>query len=185
MPDAYTCSPESSDELLMEGCLEGHRLAQKYLYQRHAGHMMGICMRYANSRDEAMEMLNMAFYKVFKSVKQYNGSGALRGWMAKVVLHACIDWVRSQANYRKHMDFESQQDAPINNDALNQLAVEELYDKIQQLPPSSRMVFSLYAVEGYTHREIGEMLNISEGTSKWHLSEAKKKLQKLLKPELS
>jgi RNA polymerase sigma-70 factor (ECF subfamily) len=184
MPAVRTCGPDSSDEALLEGCLKENRLAQKYLYQRYGGYMLGVCMRYAKNRDEAMEMLNMAFFKVFKSINQYNGNGSLKAWMAKVVLHASIDWVRSQVNYRKRMDFDTEREIPIDNDALQQLAVEDLYEKIQQLPASCRMVFSLYAIEGYTHREIGEMLDISEGTSKWHLSEAKKKLKSILKPEL-
>jgi RNA polymerase sigma factor (sigma-70 family) len=180
---AYKCGLSSSDDTLLEGCLKQDRLAQKYLYQRYAGYMLGICMRYASSRDEALEMLNMAFYKIFKSISQYNGQGTLKAWMSKVVMHASIDWVRSNLNYRKyHIDFENSKDVPIDNEALEAMAVEELYHTIQQLPDSSRMVFSLFVIERYSHKEIGSMLNISAGTSKWHLSEAKKKLQQILKP---
>lgn len=178
---AYSCRPDSPDADLIQGCLKGHRLAQQYLYERYAGQMMGICLRYAGCRDEAMEMLNAAFFNVFQRIGQYEARGPLKAWIAKVVIYACIDWVRKQAKYRKVMDYESTEDAPVSNEAIQRLAVEELLEKIQQLPPATRMVFVMYAIEGYKHGEIADKLNISEGTSKWHLSTARKHLQKLLK----
>lgn len=185
MSTAFSCRPDSPDDVLLQGCLQEHRLAQKYLYQRYGGYMLSICMRYAGSRDEAREILNAAFFKVFKSIGQYKGQGSLKAWIAKVVLYSSIDWVRSQVNYRRRMDYNVEKEATADNTALQQLALDELLALIQQLPPKSRMVFSLFAIEGYSHKEAAEALGISEGTSKWHLSEAKKRLQKLLKPELS
>jgi RNA polymerase sigma factor (sigma-70 family) len=178
--ESYRCTSDSPDELLLEGCRRQDRLAQKYLYQRYYGRMLGICMRYAGSRDEAIEMLNSAFFKVFKSVDSYKGSGALAGWIAKVVLHTSIDWARAQSTYRKKMDFSVEKENATLNDALQNLAVEEIFEKVQLLPVATRTVFSLYVLEGYTHKEIAEELNISSGTSKWHLAEARKKLQTLL-----
>ena len=185
MPAAQTCRSDSPDEVLLQGCLQEDRLAQRYLYDRYAGYMMGVCMRYASCRDEAMEMLNAGFYKVFQNVSQYEGRGALKGWIAKVIMYTCIDWVRSQATYRKRIDYEVERDLPIDNLALQHLAVEDLLEKVQALPPATRMVFSLYVLEGYTHKEIAAELGISDGTSKWHLSEAKKRLQKMIKKERS
>ena len=185
MPAAQTCRPDSPDEVLLQGCLQEDRLAQRYLYDRYAGYMMGVCMRYASCRDEAMEMLNAGFYKVFQNISQFESRGALKGWIAKVIMYTCIDWVRSQATYRKRMDYEAERDIPIDNLALQHLAVEDLLEKVQALPPATRMVFSLYVLEGYTHKEISAELGISDGTSKWHLSEAKKRLQKMIKKERS
>lgn len=175
------CQPDSPDEVLRQGCIKGDRLAQKYVYERYGGYMMGVCMRYANGKDEALDMLNAGFFKVFQKVEQFEGRGSFKAWIAKVIMYTCIDWVRRQANYRKRMDFERIEDAPIDNEALQNLAVEELLEKVQQLPAATRAVFSLYVLEGYNHREIADALGISEGTSKWHLSDGKKKLREMIK----
>jgi RNA polymerase sigma factor (sigma-70 family) len=183
MAVVQTCRPDSPDEVLLHACQQQDRRAQQYLYQRYAGYMMGVCLRYAGCRDEAGEMLNAGFFKVFQNIGQFEGRGSLKAWIAKVIMYTCIDWVRSQATYRKRIDYESERDLPIDNLALQKLAVEELLEKVQALPPATRMVFSLYVLEGYNHREIAEQLDISEGTSKWHLSKAKKRLQKMIKKD--
>ena len=175
------CRSDSSDEILLHACQQQARLAQKYLYQRYATYMMGICMRYASCRDEAMEMLNAGFYKVFQNIGQYEGRGTLKAWISRVIMFTCIDWVRSQATYRKRVDLGAERELPTDNPALQNLAVEELLDKVQRLPPATRAVFSLYVLDGFTHKEIAKQLDISDGTSKWHLAEAKKRLQKMIK----
>lgn len=179
----YRYTPESADEILVEGCLQQDRLAQKYLYQRYFGKMLGICMRYAGSRDEAEEILNTGFFKVFKSINNFKGSGSLAGWIAKVILYTAIDYARSQATYKKRMNFNTVKEGSTSNDGLQNLAVEAIFQTIQQLPVATRTVFSMYAIEGFTHKEIAKKLNISQGTSKWHLSEARKKLKHLLSTE--
>lgn len=181
MSTAYVCRPNSSDEVLRQGCLNGDRLAQKYVYERYGGYMMGVCMRYANGREEAMDMLNAGFFKVFQKAGQFEGRGSFKAWIAKIMMYTCIDWVRRQANYRKRMDFDASGDAPIDNEALQNLAMEELLSIVQRLPTATRTVFSLYTLDGYNHREIADLLGISEGTSKWHLSDGKKKLREMIK----
>ncbi len=172
--------PESNDETLIKGCLEENRLAQKYLYQRYFGQMLGICMRYSKGREEATEILNMAFLKVFKSIHLYQPTGSFAGWIARIVFNTAIDHVRKHARYKKVMDFESKKELHTQNDAIDHLATEELFEMIQQLPITSRTVFSMYVIDGFKHREIAKELNISEGTSKWHLSVARKKLQEFI-----
>jgi len=179
----YRYTPESSDAILAEGCLQQDRLAQKYLYQRYYGKMLGICMRYAGSRNEAEEILNTGCFKVFKSIQNFKGTGNLAGWIAKVVLYTAIDWARSQASYKKRMNFNTVKEESTLNEGLQNLAVEAIFENIQQLPVATRTVFSMYAIEGFTHKEIANKLNISPGTSKWHLSEARKKLKHLLSTE--
>ncbi|MEQ8705950.1 MAG: sigma-70 family RNA polymerase sigma factor [Phaeodactylibacter sp.] len=181
MSTTVVCKPDSSDEVLRQGCLNGDRLAQKYVYERYGGYMMGICMRYANGREEATSMLNAGFFKVFEKVGQFEGRGSFKAWIAKVMMYTCIDWVRRQANYRKKMDFDASGDAPIDNEAMQNLAVEAILEMVQRLPTATRTVFSLYTLDGYNHREIADMLGISEGTSKWHLSDGKKKLREMIK----
>lgn len=172
---------QSSEQELLVGCLAGQTLAQKYLYQRFFGQMLGICMRYTSNRCEAEDVLNQAFLKVFKNLDQYRGTGALGGWIAQIVFRTAIDYVRSQNAYRKTMDFQSVSEGVIQNPALDNLAAEEILSLLQELPTSTRTVFSLYVLEGYKHQEIAQELGISEGTSKWHLSEARKNLKKRLK----
>ncbi len=179
----YRYTPESADEVLVEGCLQQDRLAQKYLYQRYFGKMLGICMRYAGNRDEAEEILNTGFFKVFKSIHNFKGTGNLAGWIAKVILYTAIDWARSQTTYKKRMNFNAVKEESTFNDGLQNLAVEAIFENIQQLPVATRTAFSMYAIEGFTHKEIAKKLNISQGTSKWHLSEARKKLKHLLSTE--
>lgn len=174
-------TPQSADADLIMGCKQKNRLAQKYLYQRYFGKMLGICMRYANNREEAAEILNIAFLKVFESLDQYKATGAFGGWVARIVFNTSIDFVRKNTTYKKVMDYNSEKDAAINEEAIENLAVEDLYKTIQKLPPASRSVFCLYVIDGYKHQEIADQLQISVGTSKWHLSNARKELQILLK----
>jgi len=170
---------------LITGCKEGNRLAQKYLYQRYFGRVLGIGMRYASSKEEAVEVLNLAFLKVFENIHQFKSKGSLGGWIAKIVFNTSIDFVRSQSTYKKVIDFNETSEQPIQNEALDNLAVEDIYRFIQKLPATSRTVFCLYAIDGYKHHEIAEQLGISEGTSKWYLSEARKELKSLMKHYLS
>ncbi|MCB0643093.1 MAG: RNA polymerase sigma factor [Phaeodactylibacter sp.] len=172
--------PESTDLELINGCKEGDRLAQKYLYERYFGRVLGISMRYTGNKEEAVEVLNLAFLKVFENIGQFKSKGSLGGWIAKIVFNTSIDFVRSQVTYRKVMDFNTEQEVPIQNDALDNLAVEDIFQFIQQLPAANRTVFCMYVIDGYKHQEIAEQLEISEGTSKWYLSEARKQLRHLM-----
>ena len=171
----------SSDRDLIEGCRQHRRLAQQHLYQRYYGKMMAIALRYSSNQQEAMDILNRAFLKVFQSLDRYEAQGSLSGWMAKIVFHTAIDLVRSQAVYRQRMDFETDKDIEFAPEILDQLAAADLYAAIQQLPMELRSVLSLFVLDGYKHREIAELLDISVNTSKWHLATAKRQLRQLLK----
>lgn len=175
-------SPDSPDEILVDGCLRGDRLAQEYLYQKHYGRMMGIAMRYTSNPDEACDILNQAFLKVFGGLSEhYEGQGNLAGWIARIVFNTAIDHVRKQEVYRRTFDLNATPlEPPIRNSGFETLKVEDLYRLIQSLPTATRTVFSLYALDGFKHGEIATRLGISEGTSKWHLSEARKALQQKL-----
>lgn len=174
-------SLQSTDEELIRGCQQKDRLAQKYLYQRYYGKMLGICMRYTGQRIEADDVLNRSFLKVFNAIHQYQPSGSFSGWIARIVFNTSIDYVRQNTNYREVMDFNVERDQSIEADVIDRLFEEDLFRAIQQLPATMRAVFSLYVVDGYKHREIGDLLKINVNTSKWHLAEARKMLQKELK----
>lgn len=176
-------SQQSTDQELIEGCRSSERLAQKCLYERYAGKMFGIAMRYTKHQEEAVEILNNAFLKVFTSLHKYEDQNNLGGWIAKIVFNTAIDFVRQHVKYKQVMDFEIQHEAPIHNQGIEQLQAEDLYRLIQQLPTASRTVFCLYVIDGYKHKEIAEMLRITEGTSKWHLAYARQELQRLLQTQ--
>lgn len=173
-------STNISDERLLKDCLAGRRSAQQQLYQRYYGSMLAVCMRYARDRDEATEILNDAFLKVFQQLANYQGTGALGGWIRKITLYTAIDFARSRTRYRQTIDFDVENEGDVSNLALENLGAAEILELVQELPPASRNIFSLYAIDGYTHPEIAKMLSISVGTSKWHLAQARKALQKLL-----
>jgi len=170
----------NSENELIEGCRAGHRLAQKHLYKRFYGQMLGICMRYTRNKEEAVEVLNDSFLKVFQGIDKYNGSGALGGWIAKIVFYTAIDYVRKHTSYKKIIDLESTYESEIESDVLDRLSAQELMGLVQKVTPASQSVFSLYAIEGYSHKEAAEMLGISVGTSKWHLANARKELKSML-----
>lgn len=170
----------------MEGCRRQHRLAQQCLYQRYYGRLLGICMRYTGSRPEAEDVLNRAFLKIFGKIGEYAEEGNLYAWMATVTLRSAIDFVRAQGRFRQAFRFGEPPDSPQTdgNDILARLAADDIYRLIQRLPPDQRAVFSMNVVEGFTHREIAELLGINENTSKWRLAEAKKQLRLWMGPLL-
>lgn len=175
--DSMKYSKNSTDQQLIEGCRKGSSLAQKFLYERFLGRMMGIAMRYTSNKDEALEILNNAFLKVFMSLDKYKNENNLAGWIARIVFNTSIDHVRKHTKYKQVMDYNIEKDGSISNTAIDNLVVEDLFRLVQELPKGSRTVFSLYVIDGYKHREIAEMLGISEGTSKWHLASARKELK--------
>ncbi len=138
-------------------------------------------MRYARDPDEAEEMLNSGFLKVFNAINRYEARGSFEGWVRRIVLNSALEHIRRQVKYRETLTFDTYHEGSVSCDAVETLMVEDLYKVIQKLPTMQRMVFCLNLLEGYTHKEIGELLSIPAGTSKWHLSEAKKQFSKLAK----
>jgi RNA polymerase sigma factor (sigma-70 family) len=173
-------SNRSSDHELIQGCRYSNRIAQKNLYERYFGRVFGIAMRYTKNQEEALDILNSAFLKVFTSLDKYEDNSNLAGWIAKIVFNTAIDHVRRNTKYRQVMDFNVEAEHSVGNESLDKLQTEDLYRLIQKLPASSRSVFNLYVIDGYKHKEISEILDISVGTSKWHLSNARKELQDLI-----
>jgi RNA polymerase sigma-70 factor (ECF subfamily) len=171
---------QTLDELI-EGCLREERLAQKRLYERYFTKLMGVSMRYASCHDEAMEILNNGFFKIFTSIEQFNKSGGnFEGWMYRIVVNTALDHLRKEIKHR-HTEEEKAVFVEASGDVLSDLQAEEIIALINQLTPAYRAVFNLYVVEGFTHSEIAERLNITEGTSKSNLAKARINLQKLLK----
>jgi RNA polymerase sigma-70 factor (ECF subfamily) len=130
---------------------------------------------------DAADIMSHAFVKIFKSIRTFDSSkGSLYAWIKRIVVNEGLDHIKSRGRFSENVEVETVAEPSINNAALEEMGADEIMKLIQKLPPATHAVFVLYAVEGYNHREIGERLNISEGTSKWHLSEARKTLQKQL-----
>lgn len=167
---------------IIEGCLKGKRQAQQRLYQKFYNQVFGVCLRYASDRLEAKSLVNSTFLKVFKSLQQFDKKGAFGAWLSRIAINVSIDHVRKQNRYRQHTTTVSEMsEVAANEEILSKMATEDIIECIQKVSPTSRTVFSLYVIDGYKHGEIAEMLGISVGTSRWHLSNAKKELQELLK----
>jgi len=171
----------ANDIDLLQGCLANDRKAQKLLYEQFYEFAMTIAMRYSRDEMDAADIMSHAFVKVFKSIKSYDSSkGSLHAWIKRIVVNEGLDHIKSRERFSDNVELETIEEPPINNSVLEEMGAEEIMELIAKLPPATHAVFVLYAVEGYNHREIAEKLGISEGTSKWHLSEARKTLQKQL-----
>lgn len=166
-------------DLLVEGCLANDRKAQKLLYQQLYGFAMNIALRYSRDEADAADIMSHAFVKVFKSIRSYDpAKGSLHAWIKRIVVNEGLDHIKGRERFSENVEIETVAEPEINNNALSEMGAEEIMNLIKRLPPATHAVFVMYAVEGFNHREIGERLGISEGTSKWHLSEARKTLQK-------
>jgi RNA polymerase sigma-70 factor (ECF subfamily) len=167
--------------LLIQGCKRNDRESQRLLYQHYYGFAMGICLRYCRTSDEAKEVLNDGFMKVFQKIDQYNQDTSFHGWLKKILINTAIDQYRREKKHYNHADLDSVRSAQSSStNALDHLTHHELLGLVQKLTPAYRAVFNLYVLDGYTHDEIAKMLNISEGTSKSNLSKARENLKKML-----
>lgn len=166
-------------ERLIEGCLHGNRLDQNHLYKQLMPKMFIVCLRYSNNRNEAEEILQEGFIKVFEFLHQYKFNGSFEGWVRKIMVNCALQKFRSKTNMHAVVDIDSVAIEQKNSDdIIAQLGTKELLRMVQQLSPGYRTIFNLYVLEGMKHREIAAQLGISEGTSKSNLSDARAILQK-------
>ncbi len=166
---------------LISGCINNDRKAQELLYKHFYGPMASICLRYTRNEYDAVEVLNNGFLKVFKNIQQYDGTKAsLYTWIRTIMVNSAIDFIRQRDRQKRNMEISVVAEPHIDSEVIQKLNAEELLKLVRKLPPATQAVFNLYVIEGYNHKEIGTVMGISEGTSKWHLSEARKQLQKLL-----
>lgn len=156
--------------------------AQEKLYKLYAPKMFGVCLRYAKNHMEAEDVLQEGFIKVFLHLKDYRNEGSLEGWIRRTIVNTAINFYRKNIKSSKDLDIDSIEIANSDDETvLDQLSTRELLDAIRELPDGYRIVFNLNVLEGYTHKEIGQMLSLSENTSKSQLSRARQVLQKKLK----
>lgn len=170
-----------SDSDLIEGCLRGDRKMQQELYERFAPKMYGVCLRYAGNTEEAEDILQEGFIKIFNKIGSYRGDGSFEGWIRRIFVNTAIEHFRKKSYLQPITEVEENTIEGKYLSVLDNLAEKDIIQLVQQLSPGYRTVFNMYVVEGYTHKQIAELLGISEGTSKSQLSRAKLILQDLVK----
>jgi RNA polymerase sigma factor (sigma-70 family) len=174
-----------SDQQIIAGCANHERKAQKILYEKYSHFLLGVCMRYAIDKAEAEDILQDSFLKIFSNIEDFSGTGSFIGWLRKVAVNTAITHYHKNLKYRYHVDIDEYVTVETGTTSFEEdfFTSEELYKVLNELPTGYRMVFNLYAVEGYKHKEIAEILGIDTNTSKSQYSRAKAvirdKLEKL------
>lgn len=170
---------------LIKDCIDGNRRAEYELYKESFSYLMSICVRYTRNRERAEEVLNLGFLKVLTNLKSYNAEFPFKAWIRKIMINTLINEYKKEKIHHENIlyveeYYETDKYSEINA-ALEKINAEQIYMFIAKLPPASSQVFNLYYIDGYKHREIAEMLGISEGTSKWHLNSAREQLKEMLR----
>ncbi len=170
-----------SEEQIIRGCKKNERKAQRLLYDRYAPKMLGVCMRYAQNRHEAEDILQEGFIKIFLRIKQFENKGSFEGWIKKIIVNTAISNFRKNNRHYYHEEIDNISENNTRTYVPNyEFTKNELLQVIRELPEGYRIVFNLFAIEGYKHKEIAELLNINETTSKSQFSRAKKLIKKRL-----
>lgn len=147
--------------------------------------MMNLCLRYTKNETDAMEALNTGFYKVYKNISRFDAAKAsFYTWIRTIIIHSCLDLIKGRDSETLTGEMEQAAHADVPPVAVSNLSANDILKLVRELPPTTQAVFNLYVMEGYQHGEIGKLMGISEGTSKWHLSEARKKLQRMIKNKM-
>lgn len=172
-----------NEEQLVERCLKKDPLAQKQLFEFYSKKMMGVCLRYSKDFDDAQDILQMGFVKVFEKLELYTYQGSLEGWIRRVIVNTALDNIRKNKKFLKNIEIDRVDYQLQNEDenVLDSLSARDLLKVIQAMPTGFKTVFNMFAIEGYSHKEIAEELNISVSTSKSQFSRARVYLQKKIK----
>lgn len=173
-----TLTKSSADELLIQYSIVGDRLAQKAIFDKYSGKLMGVCMRYAVDQPAAEDILQEGFIKAFKNLHKFRNEGSFEGWLRRIMVNTAIEIYRKKNHLYSVLEIETQQEKVTHDNVLSDLAAEDILEMVRNLSPGYRTVFNMYAIEGYSHKEIAEQLNISEGTSKSQLARARYILMK-------
>ncbi|HXS37843.1 MAG TPA: sigma-70 family RNA polymerase sigma factor [Flavipsychrobacter sp.] len=172
-----------AEQEIIKGCLRKDRVYEEHLYKQYYSMFLAICMRYAKDVQNAKQLLNDGFVKIFMSIGSFRNEGSFEGWMRKIIVNTCLEYLKS-SDFKKnsqtvHTDvIDEKESMVVYNEAQKNIDAHELIAMLQALPPVTRVVFNLFAFEGYNHNEIAAMLNISIGTSSWHVHNARSILQR-------
>lgn len=174
---------ENIDSIIV-GCKKGDRRAQELLYRNFYRAMMTICVRYTKNENDALEVLNTGFFKVFKNIEKYDRRKAtLYTWIRTIIINSCLNYIKARTVQTGWQELDQATSVSLSPDVFSKMSAEEILHLVRQLAPATQAVFNLYVMEGFSHKEIAHLLGISEGTSKWHLSEARRVLQQLINNE--
>jgi RNA polymerase sigma-70 factor (ECF subfamily) len=171
---------ENDLQSIIAACLSGSQSAQKALIKFFLTYARHICLPYVASKEEAEEVVNDCFLKVFTHLNKYDHTRPFKAWFKSILINTAIDYYRKNAKSRYHVEVDDSLQLQDESDVISKMSADEILALVQKLPVSYRLVFNLYVLEGYTHREIAEMLGIKEGTSKSNLQDARRKLQAMI-----
>jgi RNA polymerase sigma-70 factor (ECF subfamily) len=160
-----------TDEQIASGCKSSDAIAQKALYDKFSRKMFGVCLRYAKGREEAEDFLQEGMITVFQRISSFNQDGSLEGWVRRVLVNTCLEHLRKQK--LQWVNIDEVEEGAEDGFTMEKINIKDLLEVINALPTGFKAVFNLYAIEGFTHKEIAEMLSISEGTSKSQYARAK------------
>jgi len=170
-----------TEELMLNGCIKNNAAAQEALYNRFSPRMLGVCYRFAKNREDAEDMLQEGFIKVFTQIHQYRNEGALEGWIRRIVVHTCINILKKNKKFTDSVDIIHATSVHIKEDMIPSIMqAKQVVECIRTLPLGYKTVLNLYAIEGYSHKEIADMLDIEESTSRSQYTRAKAMLEEIL-----
>lgn len=170
-----------TEEVLLQGCQQNDAFAQQELYARFSPKMLSVCYRYAKTREDAEDMLQEGFIKVFTQIKQFEGRGSLEGWILRIIVHTCINHLKKNKKFNDNVDILFAGNISVKEENIPAvLQAKQVVECIRTLPIGYRTVLNLYAIEGYSHKEIASMLDIEESTSRSQYTRARNMLEEIL-----
>jgi len=164
----------------IEACVRNEKWAQQKIYEDHYSMMFPVCMRYANDKEEALDILHEGFIKVFRNISKYKSGTSLKAWIRRIMVNTAIDLYRKKVRKRTESLDNAYSVSSLDPDVISEMAAEEIMKALQELSPAYRTVFNLYIIEGYSHKEVADILKITESTSRSNLVKARKKLKEIL-----
>lgn len=171
---------QRSEKDYIQACIDKEKWAQKKMYQEFYSPMMSVCLRYANDEHDALDILHEGFIKVFRHISKYQPGTSLNSWIRRIMINTAIDHYRKMARRRTENLETAYSAQSLDPDVVSQMAASEIMEALQLLTPAYRSVFNLYVIEGYPHKEVADILNITESTSRSNLVKARSKLKKIL-----
>jgi RNA polymerase sigma-70 factor (ECF subfamily) len=170
-----------NEQAILQGCLQKDPLSQRELYNQFSPKMLGVCHRFSSSKEDAEDMLQEGFIKVFTQLHTFVGKGAFEGWVRRIIVHTCINFLKKHKKFNESIDLEYAEELGSKEESMaSRMQGRQVMDCIRSLPVGYRTVLNLYAIEGYSHKEIGEILEIGESTSRSQYTRAKTMLEKML-----
>lgn len=169
-----------NDDLIIEGCMQNNPVAQRELYNRYSPKMLAVCYRFAPSREDAEDMLQEGFIKVFSQMHSFQHKGSFEGWIRRIIVHSCINILKRNKRFNESVDLEEAMQAGVKETIPSIMQAKQVVECIRLLPIGYRTVLNLYAIEGYSHKEIADIMDIEESTSRSQYTRAKNMLEQIL-----